>query len=304
MEPKTPQRRSAYVPSVAGRLATGPPLLLDGALGTELERRGVVSTLPLWSTHALLVAPACVREIHAEYARAGAEILTANTFRTQQRTLARAGLADRAGDLTRLAIALAREGADAAGADVLVAGSMAPLEDCFRPDLVPPDAELAREHREHAEALAEAGADLLLCETQQTVREARAAAEAARGTGLPFFVSFLCDDRARLLSGEPLAGALDAVRDTRPLAVLVNCLPVAAAGRSLRTLASSGLPYGAYPNLGVPAEPGGTGWRAEGDPETFARALGAFAEAGARVLGGCCGTGPAHLAALAAVLRR
>ncbi|MCC6642745.1 MAG: homocysteine S-methyltransferase family protein, partial [Deltaproteobacteria bacterium] len=86
-------------------------MILDGALGTELERRGVPSALPLWSAHALLERPDLVRAIHAEYVAAGAEILTANTFRTQERTLARAGFGARAAELTALAVRLAREAA-------------------------------------------------------------------------------------------------------------------------------------------------------------------------------------------------
>ena len=148
------------------RLVAGPPLLLDGALGTELERRGAPSALPLWSTHALLHRPALVQAIHREYVAAGAAVLTANTFRTQRRTLARAGLTEAAAALTARAVALARAaaaGADPAADAVLVAGSAPPLEDCYRPDLVPDDAALAREHAEHARNLAAAGADLVLC---------------------------------------------------------------------------------------------------------------------------------------------
>ncbi len=93
------------------RILSGRPLLLDGATGTELERRGVPSALPLWSAHALLESPQTVAEIHAEYVAAGAEVLTANTFRTQRRTLERAGMGERAEELTALAVSLARRGA-------------------------------------------------------------------------------------------------------------------------------------------------------------------------------------------------
>ena len=136
------------------RLARGPALLLDGALGTELERRGCPAGLPLWSTHALLEAPERVAEIHGDYAEAGAEILTANTFRTQRRTLQRAtasreNLGTRDAELTQLAVDLARTGAASVDRPVWIAGSAPPLEDCYRPDRVPDDEALEREHSIH-----------------------------------------------------------------------------------------------------------------------------------------------------------
>src|ERR1700690_3998347 len=105
------------------------PVLLDGAMGTELERRGIPAGLPLWSAQALLTSPETVRRIHDEYIDAGAEIITSNTFRTTRRTFLRGGLPDRSEELTALAVALARESTGASpGKRVLIAGSMAPLE--------------------------------------------------------------------------------------------------------------------------------------------------------------------------------
>lgn len=287
------------------RLVTGATVLLDGALGTELERRGAASTLPLWSTHALLHHADLLREIHGEYARAGAEILSANTFRTQRRTLGRAGLGHEAAELTKRAVAIARRAAkDANRSGVWIAGSAPPLEDCFRPDLAPGDDALSREHAEHARNLATAGVDLILCETQQTIREARAAARAAAAVGLPFFVSFICAPEARLLSGERLADAIEAVAASGPAALLVNCLPLHDAERCLGVLASSGFPFGVYANLGAPSEPGGTGWVADASPEEFVAGVEPWLEAGARIVGGCCGTRPDHIRALAGRIGR
>src|SRR5512146_2033834 len=96
------------------QLATGNALLLDGATGTELQRRGVDTSLPLWSARALLEAPEVLRAIHADYIAAGADILTTNTFRTHRRTLTRAGLGERTHELTQLAVKIAREAAQQA----------------------------------------------------------------------------------------------------------------------------------------------------------------------------------------------
>jgi S-methylmethionine-dependent homocysteine/selenocysteine methylase len=288
------------------RLRAGPPLVLDGATGTELERRGVPSALPLWSAHALLAAPEELVRIHAEYAQAGAEAITANTFRTQRRTLARAGLGARAAELTRIAVELARRGAReaAGGRSVLVLGSAPPLEDCFHPELVPDAASLDREHALHAENLASAGVDAILAETLNSVREALAAARAARAVGLPVLVSFVCWRGASLLSGEPLATALAAVAREEPAALLVNCLPPSNVAACLAPLRESGLPFGVYPNLGAPVgEPGAS--RAEQcTPEELALHARDWLRAGARLVGGCCGTRPAHIRDIASLVRK
>lgn len=290
--------------ALLARLAAGPPVLLDGATGTELERRGAPARLPLWSAAALREQPELVARIHADYVGEGAEIVTANTFRTQERTLARGGIAapGAARELCSLAVSLARRAADAAPHLVWVAGSMPPLEDCYRPDLVPEADALAREHGEHARHLAEAGADLLLVETMNTSREALAAARAARATGLPVWVSFACDGEAQLLSGEPLGEALATVAPLDPELVGVNCLPPVAAERALPVLAAAGRPFGVYANLGPPE---GDGARRRDDcaPAEFAAHALRWRAAGARAVGGCCGTQPAHVRAIRDALK-
>jgi S-methylmethionine-dependent homocysteine/selenocysteine methylase len=279
------------------------PLLLDGALGTELERRGVATGLPLWSARALFERPEVVAEIHRDYVAAGAELLTADTFRTQRRTLAREGRAD-AAELTRRAVELARSAALAAPRPVAVLGSAAPLEDCYRPALVPDAASLAREHAEHAEHLAAARVDAILVETMNAVREAEAAARAARATGLPFLVSFVCGEDARLLSGEPLAAGLDAVAAQGPLALGVNCLAPSRVAPCLPELARAGLPFCVYANLGSPDPMGGFASSTACGPHAYAEHATRWVAAGASVVGGCCGTGPDHIAALARSLGR
>ncbi len=286
--------RAARGPFLA-RLQSGPPLILDGATGTELLRRGFRTALPLWSAGALLDAPDLVAAIHADYVAAGAEIVTANTFRTNPRTLARAGRFGRGRELTRRAVELAR----ASGAP-FVAGSIAPVEDCYRSDLVPVDAQLRAEHAEMAAALAEAGADLLLVETMNTVREAAIATEAAHAVGLPVLAGFVCGVDARLLDGADPAEAARAVEAAGACAVLVNCTPMAAIARVLERLRTgTGLPLGAYANVGV--EDPAVGWTLTDDvePGPYARAAREWVRLGARVLGGCCGTQPAHIRALA-----
>jgi S-methylmethionine-dependent homocysteine/selenocysteine methylase len=297
------EQERAGAEALRERLRSGPVLLLDGALGTELERRGAPVTLPLWSTHALLRDPELVRSVHADYVAAGAEALTANTFRTQRRVLARAGIGERARELTALAVSLARDAvAPGATRRVFVLGSAPTLEDCYRPDLVPGAEALAREHAEHAEHLADAGVDAILIETMNTLREAVAAARAARGVGLPFLVSFACWEGDALLGGEPLPRALDAAAAEGTDALLVNCLPCSNVAACLPALRAAGLPFGVYANLGAPGVTSGAGRTEHYDPEAFAAQAAPWVGAGARVVGGCCGTTPGHIRALAEML--
>ncbi len=278
-------------------------IVLDGALGTELTRRGIDTTLPLWSARALIDHPADVQAIHHDHAQAGAQILTANTFRTNPRTLTRAGLGHLCQSLPKLAIALARAEAKATGARV--AGSLAPVEDCYTPELVPDDDALHREHLAHAEALAEGGADLLLVETMNTIREAEAGCRAANAVGLPLWVSFTVAPDGNLHSGETLHDAVRAMLDFRPEAVLVNCLPVAQVASALDllrpALVNTGVMFGAYANVGHVDDVVGWTLTHAVSPDAYASAARGWLAQGASVIGGCCGTLPAHIAAVAAL---
>lgn len=273
--------------------------ILDGAMGTELTRRGIDTHLPLWSAKALIDAPEIVARIHADYAAAGAQVLTTNTFRTNRRTLDRAGLGNRMRELTHTAVNLAK----AVGTPGLrVAGSLAPVEDCYTPELVPSQAELDAEHRELAHYLAEAGCDLLLVETMNMIREAVAAASAATATGLPVWVSFTLNADHALISSESLHEAVQAVLPYQPQAILINCIPVAqvsAALSILRAATPASIPIGAYANVGhVDDEVGWTLTHAV-SPADYAEAMQAWRMLGATIIGGCCGTGPEHIQAIA-----
>jgi len=302
------------------RLASTDFLLLDGAMGTELKRRGVATPLPLWSAHGLLHAPDIVLRIHRDFVAAGADAIITNTFRTTRRALAETaavaiatGAATGPGlmtveprELVALAVALARRAAVEAGRPVFVLGSMAPLEDCYRPDLVPEADVIAREHAEHAANLAEGGVDALLLETMNTEREAVAALAAARATGLPVLASFVANAAGALYDGTPLDRVVPALVAGGARAVLVNCTPVATTDRIvpvLRDLAGS-TPFGAYANMGYPHPADGFVPAASMTALDYAEHAAEWVAAGARLVGGCCGTGPEHIAAIRDRLRR
>ncbi len=292
------------------RLRSGTPLVLDAAMGSDLDRRGLPTTLPLWSALGLIERPELVRQIHLDNLLAGADIVTTDTFRTTARTLLKAGLDPaRAPALDALAVGLAREARTEAGRpDAFIAGSIAPLEDCYLPVFeTPPDIALA-EHRAQARSLAAAGADLLIVETMPTATEAAIALQAAVETGLPATVGFVCaapepDEPVRLLSGETLASAVEQVSHLGPAAIFLNCAApavITAALRELRELTT--LPMGAYANVGhVDRE---VGWTPDEDVtgDRYAQDARGWIDLGAHVVGGCCGTHPGHTSALRSLI--
>lgn len=285
-------------PSFETLLSAQDIVRLDGATGTELQRRGFETPLPLWTAEAARRAPDLLHRIHADYLHAGADIVTANTFRTQPYTLRRVGREAEALDLTLASVAMARAACRDAGRG-LVAGGMAPLEDCYHPELAPPEDVARHEHALHARNLAEAGVDLLLVETMNTLDEALAAAEAALATGLPVVVSCILRQDGALLSGEDLAATLAglravAVSGRRLAGVALNCASPATLLAALEGSAESSEPcLGAYANVGIPA--GIT-------PDDYGAWARACRDRGARLLGGCCGTTPEHIAAVTRAL--
>jgi S-methylmethionine-dependent homocysteine/selenocysteine methylase len=278
-------------------------LLLDGATGTELERQGVPTPRPLWSAAALIDCPQVVERVHRAYVEAGADIIVANTFRTNVRTLRAAGYLAQGEALNRLAVGLARKAVCACGSQALVAASVGPVEDCYRPELVPDEAQLEQEHGQMMAWLKAAGPDLVWIETINTVREARAAAQAAWQAGLAFAVSFVAAETGRLLGGEALEEAVEAVESFGPVAIGLNCIPprgLAEILPRLRALVKCRLAVYAHVNNPVPIP----GWSYSQVVDAAEYALWArwWVELGADIVGGCCGTGPEHISAVRAWL--
>lgn len=266
-------------------------VLLDGPMGTELARRGVSTGGRAWSATAIDEAPEVIQAIHADYAAAGATVHTANTFRTTPRAHG-AGWARAA----RRAVALAR---GAVPAQHRIAGSIAPIEDCYHPERSPPGAGAL--HARLASVLADAGVDLLLCETFPHPGEALEASRAARATGLETWLALTAGPDADLLSPAELARTARIAWDEGVSRVLINCTPARAIAPWVDVLARSGAPFGVYANAG--ARDGGLGWgNAPEGPTRYAALAIDWVRAGAVVIGGCCGTSVAHTQAMALAL--
>lgn len=273
------------------------PLLLDGPTGTELTRRGLTLPPPLWSAVAITAAPDLLTAIHRDYVHAGADLITANTFRSHARNLP---APTQAAALTARAVELARA---AANDHAWVLGSQAPLEDCYSPDLTPPDDALTAEHTAHAEHLLAAGVDGILVETMPTIREAVAATRAAMQTDLPVLVSFVCGAPGQLLSGEDLGEAVRAVLVFEPAAVMVNCCAAPDLHAQLAALRASA-PDRVIGGYGNTARFTPHGWEdtPATDPDHYASLAAHWVALGAGIIGACCGATPAHIAKLRELL--
>ncbi len=229
-----------------------------------------------------------VLAIHTAYREAGATVHTTNTFRTRERTCGTGWrvLAERAAELAR-----------AGAGDGRVAGSIAPLEDCYEPERSI-GAASETEHQRLAEVLAP-HCDLLLCETFAHPDEALAAVRAATSTGRPVWLALTAGPEASLLTPDLMAEVARRAVGLGVGAVLVNCTPALDTRRFLDAIAGCGVPIGAYANAGHANDE--IGWTASPEPgaERYAELASSWVDAGAEILGSCCGTGPAHIRALA-----
>ena len=279
-------------------------VLLDGGTGSELQRRGVSMSAAAWSGAAALTHKALLREIHEDYIRAGAQVITTNTFATTRFVLESAGLGDAFETINRRAVEAAMEGRDAAARrPVAIAGSLS----CLPPRLdvaAYPDASRERDaYRELAQLLAASGVDLIALEMMEDTVHAAMAMEAALDVGLPVWlgVSTRLSDRGLVgfdFPDTPLSAPLQALIPMNPAVVNIMHTPPEAVEPALKELKQrwSG-PVGAYPELGDFTPPQWQFTHPNAPADLVSHAV-RWVRAGARLLGGCCGTTPEHIRAL------
>lgn len=276
--------------------------LLDGGTGRELQHRGLAKRGSIWSALALIERPDVVREVHKSFIEAGADVITTNNYSVVPNLLAVDEMTHQFEPLVALAGAVAKETRDMCNPSVRVAGSLPPLNRSYRADLVGPEEENLKTYRRITELLA-CTVDLFICETMASGIEARSAARAASETGKPVWVAWSLSNQpdGKLLSGETVDEAFALLADIEVAGYLFNCCPpesVSAALPTLRRLTDR--PIGAYANsFDVPrSEHGETPLRQDITPDTYRLFVADWIHAGATLLGGCCGIGPAHIAVL------
>jgi methionine synthase I (cobalamin-dependent)/5,10-methylenetetrahydrofolate reductase len=279
-------------------LAQG-PLVVDGAMGTYLYEKGVY--INRCFDELCLSAPQMVESVHRDYLDAGADILETNTYGGAPVVLARHGLEDRAEDINKAAVALARK---VAGTRAYVAGAMGPSN--LDAEALISDTTRMRVRDSYAKQgrwLYEAGADVLLFETIALVAELELALEACRDIPLPKVAQLRFEENGRSRQGAPPAEVAQRLRHAGADVVGANCnggpemfLPI------IEGMMASGLPISVQPNAGHPRVVEGR-YMYLSTPEYFGVYARRFLKAGARLVGGCCGTTPDHIRRVAAAVR-
>lgn len=286
------------------KLEAGHIVLLDGGTGSELRRRGVPFSERAWSGLAPDTSAELLTEIHLDYIAAGAEIVTTSTFGTLRFVLEAAGAGERFETINRAAVAAALEARARTRNDIGIAGALSCMPPGFDVSAYPSPERESAAYRELADLFATLGVDLLLLEMLEDTTHAPRVCAAARASGLPFWAGLSCRRGAggELVAfddpGRPLAEILDAVLDYEPLGVNIMHTPLDAVGPALEAVRGRWSGWlGAYPEIAYREDPD-AGDVASVSPEHFAEEAIGFAAAGARLLGGCCGTAPGHIEAL------
>ena len=288
------------------------PIILDGATSTELERMGVPMSADTWSGLAALTHPEVLRELHARYLRAGAEVIIANTYAAAPHHLAAAGFGDRAREINVRSVELALEVRDAAtDGPAWVAGSLSLMAPGFHSANRLEPAEHAEQLRMQAQWLADAGVDLLVLEMLRDVEWSSAAVDAAMSIGLPVWSGFSCtvDESGALMTqgrvGEPVPfeEALRAVtgRGEALVGIMHSEIDETEPGLECARRVCEA-PLGAWPNSGH-FEPPHWQFQDVAAPDEFAATAARWVEDGVKVVGGCCGLGPEHIRAVAERIR-
>lgn len=286
-------------------LDSGDVLLIDGAMGTELQRRGVPMDKVAWSGAAVLTHPDIVRATHEDYIRAGARVVITNTFGSTRQMLEPAGFGDQVEVVHRSAVKLAMQARDNVGGDaVAVAGSISTEPPGFdRNAYLSPEQELEA-YREAAGLLADAGVDLIALEMIVETAHGSRALQAALETNLPVWLGVGCKKRAdgRIVSFDhpdlEIAAVLDALIPMGPTVVNIMHSEIGVIPQAIELLRQrwSG-PIGVYPESGYFTKPHWNFVDVIAPADLVTEALG-WVAAGVRMLGGCCGTSPEHIRAL------
>jgi len=316
------------IEQLQAHLAAGTPVIMDGGFGELVTARGGNTTMPLWATHELLKPGGgnIVGGIHADYIDAGAAVIETGTFRAQAETFAdhqtRAaqgedglqiieawGIPDPS-HLSRNAIHTAGQLAVAAReqsgkSDIIIAGSVGPIKDCYTPEATPSDRDLAEAHERYIRAFLASGVDFVSIETIPTIREAIAAAKAAEAASLPYSVSWWGAKGGSIGHDESLGDGVRALEKAGliPLYVGVNCVPIAIAGTSVKELRNNtGLPIAISANGDGDPKQHNT-WKYQHEHnQHYAEAAKRWVQHGAVLVGGCCGTTPATIKGVAEAL--
>lgn len=295
--------------------------ILDGGMSRELQRLGAELKQPEWSALALIDAPDIVRQVHAEFIEAGADVVTTNSYALVPFHIGEERFQKDGASLIALSGKLAREAADASGRKVLVAGSLPPIFGSYEPQNF--DATRVQVYLKVLVDNLAPHVDVWLGETLSLIAEGEAVREAVAATGKPFWISFTLNDDAAAAGGEPALRSGETVKaaaewaaQSGAAALLFNCSKPEVMKAAVETAAAVfadkavSLEIGVYANAfegeqgDSAANEGLHGTRADLTGDVYSRFACSWADAGATMIGGCCGIGAAHIHTVATALRR
>lgn len=221
------------------------PLILDGAMGSLLESKGLTENNVTWSAKINLKNPDQVLKIHISYIEAGADIITTNTFRTNPYMLNQVGISDYK-IFVKQAINISKNAVDKM--PILIAGSNPPAEDCYQHQRKATKKELELNHCYHIETLYENGCHFILNETQSHFDEIKIISEFCSKNKIPFIISIYLDEELKILSGEKYEQVIDYILEHKPLSIGFNCINNSILNKLVLNL-NSNLNWGFYLNL-------------------------------------------------------
>jgi homocysteine S-methyltransferase len=272
------------------------PKILDGAMGTELAKRDVDIPLPLWSADANVTHPNIVKDIHIDYIKAGADIITTNTFRTTSYSYQKAGYSpqrarERAHDSLRSAVEMAQI---AAGDSTQIVGSITSIDDCYSPELFPGKGAAQDTYGEVIEWFNNSGINHLIFETMGHLEEIQIALEMSQNAQMNLWVSLILKNGTQIRNGESIEETVNLIKKYSVSCLLINCNRVETIHKGIDNFLTSWRnDWGVYPNLGKTDFDNDYFELINSD--NFREAMLSYLDLSPSVIGACCGSTPEHI---------
>ena len=268
------------------------PLVLDGAIGSLLQQRGVQIHEHLWSSYANITSPESVLEIHKEYIQAGADIVTANTFRTNPIAYERSRLKISNKEFVKSAVSLAIEAIEESEREIILAGSNPPAEDSYQAFRKFSKSEIEINHKRHIDYLWEGGVDFVLNETQSHFDEIQIICEHSFNNNIPFMISLFVTEDGEIFSGEKFTEIVKYIEQFNPIAVGINCVTT----NTFENVVKNNIPninWGFYLNCGSGDYNDDEIFEGVSPPE-YVKIVRKHLLQNLFFVGSCCGSSPAH----------
>ena len=269
-------------------------LIIDGALGSLLQQKGHIKVGSSWMTMANETYPEAVIKIHKNYIKAGADIITTNTFRTNPAALEREGITDfekyviNAVNISKRAIE---------NKSILIAGSNAPAEDCYQKEQTISLIKLQVNHHNHIDSLVNSGVHFILNETFSHLDEIEIVCKYCSDNKIPYVISLYFTEELLLLSGEPLVEALNIVREHNPMAIGFNCIAPEHFDRAMEQT-DINFNWGFYLNCGFDEHK----IECAVTPDDYCKIVKKYLKINPSFIGACCGSSPEYIKGIKKVI--